>query len=172
MPDPADEIRLIPVPRSEPPLDPPQPAGDEPLPLDGPVPPPAWLQDALALDFSPAEQAALRLLPTYERASTARAASPALRRFTQAVAEVLAGARPMRQLHRRLSPDARRMLQAALGTYGPWARPVLRSARVHEVSQGASELVAILQCGPRTRALALRIERDDKDWRCTAIETA
>lgn len=171
MSDRAEEIRLVPVPRSEPPLDPPPPpADDEPPPV--PTPPPSWAQDPLALDFAPADQVALRLLPTYERATAARAAPPALRRFTQAVAEVLAGARPMHQLDRRLSPDARRALRAALGTYGPWSRPVLRSARIHEVAPNASELVAILQCGPRTRALALRIERHNNDWHCTALETA
>jgi hypothetical protein len=170
MPDPADDIRLIPVPRSEPPLDPPPPQEDEP-PEAGPTPPPTWSQDPLALDFTASDQAALRLLPTYERASAARAASPALRRFTQAVAEVLAGARPMHQLARRLSPDAQRMLRTAVGTYGPWSRPVLRSARVHDVTDNATELVAILQCGPRARALALRIERKNNDWHCTALET-
>lgn len=99
-------------------------------------------------------------------------------RLSQALAEVLSGTRPAQQLVRWTSLDvyaclrrhvAHRLQNTVPGRTRP-APVVLRSVRLSEPLEGIAEVSAVLQIGPRARALALRLEGVDGRWRCTAFE--
>ena len=47
---------------------------------------------------------------------------------------------------------------------------VVRSIRVSEPRDGVAEVCAIVQQGPRCRAIALRLEGIDGRWQCTALQ--
>ena len=47
---------------------------------------------------------------------------------------------------------------------------VVRSVRVSEPGDGVAEVCAIVQQGPRCRAIALRLEGIDGRWQCTALQ--
>jgi hypothetical protein len=47
---------------------------------------------------------------------------------------------------------------------------VVRSVRVSEPTDGVAEVCAIVQQGPRCRAIALRLEGIDGRWQCTALQ--
>ena len=51
---------------------------------------------------------------------------------------------------------------------GRWAE-VVRSVHVSEPVDGVAEVCAIVQQGPRCRAIALRLEGIDGRWQCTAL---
>lgn len=99
-------------------------------------------------------------------------------RLVQALVEVLAGDRPATQLvrwtaadvladvQRRLTVTARRCPPGRSGA----ARAVVRSVRVSEPRDGVAEVCALVQRGPRTTALALRLDGLDGRWQCTALE--
>jgi hypothetical protein len=96
-------------------------------------------------------------------------------RFAQALAEALAGSRPPRQVAAWTTGQARRRI-AELGPLlraGP--RPVVRRVLTSEPRRDVIEMTVILGVGPRIRAIAVRLERPDRDhpgWVCTAIEAA
>ncbi|PRY01524.1 Rv3235 family protein [Allonocardiopsis opalescens] len=92
-------------------------------------------------------------------------------RFAQAIAEVLAGQRPPEQLTGRISAQAYRRVAARIGIYRARTRPRLRSTQFHVIKPGTAEMTAVIDCGERTRALALRLERVDGRWICAAVET-
>jgi hypothetical protein len=46
----------------------------------------------------------------------------------------------------------------------------VRSLRVTQPADQVAELSATLQCGPRVRAVALRLEVRHGRWRCTRLE--
>ncbi len=99
-------------------------------------------------------------------------------RLAQALAEVLSGTRPAQQLVRWTSLDVYaclrrhvtyRLQTTAMGRARP-TQVVLRSVRLSEPVEGIAEVSAVLQIGPRARALALRLEGINGRWRCTAFE--
>jgi hypothetical protein len=47
---------------------------------------------------------------------------------------------------------------------------VVRSVRVSEPHDGVAEVCAVVQQGPRCRAIALRLEGIDGRWQCTALQ--
>src|SRR5882757_2701853 len=52
-----------------------------------------------------------------------------------------------------------------------WTQPaVLRSIRVFEPADGVAEISAVIQIGPRFRAVAARLEGLDGRWRCVRLQ--
>jgi Family of unknown function (DUF6459) len=94
--------------------------------------------------------------------------------LAQAVAEVLAGARIAGQLCDVASLDVLRLLQRGAGRLGarpgaPSPRPVVGSVHISQPCSGVAEACAVVTTGVRVRALALRLERVDDRWQCTAL---
>jgi len=159
-------------------------------PYDDELPPGApWVDGSLALAFPPSgEPVSLRLVPPacldddFGPQPTARAdlpdPRPMTRRLTQAIAEVLAGARPAAQLARYATLDVLDHLERStgrLGQLGPVGRgtpmrPVVASVHVSEPADGVAEVCAVVDTGPRRRAMALRLEGLDGRWRATELQ--
>jgi hypothetical protein len=179
--------RLVPPPRTEPPYD------DEIG--ASPVPPPrrGVTQGTLALTFTlpsgvparPRPEPRLRLVPgeaPNEPAGTPHQPSPDPHTWAgtlaQAVVEVLAGDRPVGQLLRwttgRIYADVSRRAAATArectAVRAGRARAVVRRVHVSQPADGVAEASAVVSDGRRTRAMALRLQRDDGRWLCTALE--
>ena len=102
-------------------------------------------------------------------------------RLVQGILEVLAGVRPLSQLVRwtttevydsistRTEQRFRRTSEARGNTQHRLAE-VVRSVHVSEPGDGIAEVCAIVQQGPRCRAVALRLEGIDGRWQCTALQ--
>ena len=104
--------------------------------------------------------------------------------FAQVLAETLAGSRPQGQITPWTTDQARRLIRQL----GPMlaAGPVPRVRRVlaSQPAEGVVEMTVVVRCGPRIRALAVRLEQDrphragrgrggsTAGWVCTAIEAA
>jgi hypothetical protein len=157
-------LRLVPAPPSSPPYD------DEPgrapllrlvtplvpLPEVGPFDDDAWVAAA----------------------RTPSAALPAAQGFArvllQAVLEVVAGVRPLKQLQRDTSPELYAGLLATLSSRprATGVRPdqrAVRSVHVQQRPEGIAEVCATVLHGERTVALALRLEGLDGRWKCTEL---
>lgn len=173
----APPLRLLRAPVIDPPYD------DE-LPPGPPV-----VDGSLALAFPPTgEPVSLRLVPPaamdddFGPQPTARAdlpdPAPMTRRLIQAIGEILAGARPAGQLSRYTTLDVLEHLERSTGWLGRSTtggrtaalRPVVSSVHVSEPADGVAEVCAVLDTGPRRRALALRLEGQDGRWRCTRLQ--
>jgi hypothetical protein len=99
---------------------------------------------------------------------------PSAERLAQAIVEVLAGARPAGQLTGLATLDVLRLLARGAGYFGVGQgglprRPIVGSVHVSEPCDGVVEACAVINTGSRPRALALRLEGIDGQWRCTAI---
>jgi Family of unknown function (DUF6459) len=95
-------------------------------------------------------------------------------RLAQAVAEVLAGARPAVQLAELTTLEVRRMLERGAGRFGarsgiPPQHPLVASVHVTEPTDQVVEACAVITTGPRARVLALRLDAAGSTWRCTAL---
>ncbi len=98
-------------------------------------------------------------------------------RLVQAVVEVLAGDRPAAQLARWTTAgvyyDLQRSATRAARERAVFARrppaDAVRSVHVSEPAPGVAEVCALVERGPRVRALALRLEELDGRWQCTAL---
>ncbi len=133
---------------------------------------------ALSAERAPAASTRpqLSLVPPYAPALEQRAAQ-----FVRALLEVSAGARPLQQLVRVMTPEVYEEMQhrvAVLGrarTREPRHAPVSRlaSIRVSYPREGAAELTARIAQGTQSRALAARlvhdVDRRDPTWVCTAL---
>lgn len=166
-------LRLLRPPATEPPYD------DEPSTVT------PYVDGSLALAFPrTAAPLPLRLVPPADpdpgdAVPTPRSALPDpggwTRRLAQAVVEVLAGSRPAGQLARHTTFEVLEMLEhwtgrLARGADGRAAmRPVVSSVRVSEPADGVAEAAAVIDTGPRRRALALRLEGRDGRWQCTHL---
>jgi hypothetical protein len=95
-------------------------------------------------------------------------------RLAQAVAEVLAGARPAGQLSRYTTLEMLDRLDRWAGRLqrpgAPTLRPLVRSVHVSRPVVHAVEACAVIDTGPRRRAIALRIEARHGSWQCTSLE--
>jgi hypothetical protein len=94
--------------------------------------------------------------------------------LAQAVAEILAGARPVDQLCGLATFDVLRLLSRGAGRLTarpgmPPQRPIVSAVHLSEPCAGVVEASAVIFLGLRARALALRIESHDGRWLCTAI---
>jgi hypothetical protein len=184
-------LRHLPAPASEPPYDD-EHAGRGPAGL-----PSGAVQGTLALAFvlpngipaAPAAPPDLRLVPRpaaedaadavdFGPQPTSTAALPTARawsaRFAQAVVEVLAGDRPVSQLVRwtttSVYDDLAALVVGPAAVRGAAARGVVRSIHVSEPVDGVAEVAALVRRGPRSTAVALRLEGLDGRWQCTALE--
>ncbi len=99
-------------------------------------------------------------------------------RLVQAVIEVRAGARPASQLIRWTNSSvyeaiSRRPLDTTFSApsngNGRRRSEIVRSVRTSEPVDGVVEVSAVVQRGPRCRAIALRLEGIDGRWQCTAL---
>ena len=154
-------LRLVPAPASAPPYD------DEPnvpvlrLVRSAPPPPATFDDDA----WLAAERTATAQLP---------ASHVFARTLVQAVLEVLAGVRSIKQLRRDTTPELFTTLASSLeGRPQPvGVRPDLRAVRslhVQERPEGIVEACATVQRDGRFGALALRLEGFEGRWRCTEL---
>jgi hypothetical protein len=110
------------------------------------------------------------------------APTPWAGRLVQAVIEVTSGVRPVSQLVRWTTAQVYEELGARIALPTSYARgghrdlvttryaEVVRSVRVSEPGDGVAEVCAIVQQGPRCRAIALRLEGIDGRWQCTALQ--
>ncbi len=95
-------------------------------------------------------------------------------RLSQATIEVLAGVRPLTQLspwldERVYSHLGVRLKAASRRSTAPRLRAKLRTVRICLPADGVVEASAVVQYGPRCRAMALRLEGLDGRWRCTEL---
>jgi len=100
-------------------------------------------------------------------------------RLAQAVAEVLAGDRPLSQLVRwtdavvymDLNRRVRVLGLTTTATHrGAKERSAIRSVRVSQPAERVAEIAAHVRYGNRSRAMALRLEVHRGRWICTALE--
>jgi hypothetical protein len=129
-------------------------------------------RDSVEEEFGP-QKTASTMLP---------APTPWAGRLVQAMIEVVSGVRPVSQLVRWTTAPVYDVLCArvALPVASTGARSraiattrhaeVVRSIRVSEPRDGVAEVCAIVQQGPRCRAIALRLEGIDGRWQCTALQ--
>jgi len=98
-------------------------------------------------------------------------------RFAQAVTESVTGLRPTTQLVRWTSQEVFRdldrraqLVRRAAGQARRPVRPQVRSVHVCRPDGRTAEVSVHVRHGHRSRALALRLERRDDRWVCTALE--
>jgi hypothetical protein len=164
-------LRLLPAPDIDPPYD--------DLPYDESSRTRPMTDGTLALAF-PAEPHALPLRlvpPAAARPSGDGRGLPDARawavRLTQAIGEVLAGARAPGQLNRYTTWEVLQHLERAACRLGRWrvpGRPMVRSVHVSRPTPGVVEVCAVVDTGNRRRALALRLDARDDTWLCTALQ--
>jgi len=100
--------------------------------------------------------------------------------FAQVLAETLAGGRPAQQLTPWTTEQARKRIRQLGPMLATDQRPKVRRVITSAPAAGVLEMTAVVGFGPRVRALALRLERDQARprrpgsdrWCCTAIESA
>ena len=101
-------------------------------------------------------------------------------RFTQALAEVITGARPVRQLGPWLSRSVYEQLQehvAGRFAGGPRRSPRVVSLHISMVDEAGAEIAARMVHHGRSHAIAVRLQRGQDPqgrltWLCTAAEWA
>jgi hypothetical protein len=93
--------------------------------------------------------------------------------LARALLEALAGDRPLGQLMRWTSPEVFAQLEPLVASSAarPWAATV-RRVLVHEPAPGVAEVTAVVDRGPRTGAMAFRLEGVDGRWLVTALQIA
>jgi hypothetical protein len=87
---------------------------------------------------------------------------------------VLAGARPAHQLADVASLEVLHLVERNAGRLGGRrcgrpTQPRVASVHVSEPRPGVVEACAVVDTGPRRRALAYRVELCRGQWRCTAV---
>jgi hypothetical protein len=100
--------------------------------------------------------------------------------FAQVLAETLAGSRPAQQLTPWTTEQARKRIRQLGPMLATDQRPKVRRVITSTPAAGVLEMTAVVGFGPRVRALALRLEREQARpyrqgsdrWCCTAIESA
>ena len=117
--------------------------------------------------------------------SPGRGADPVVawsRQFAQVIAEILAGARSPRQLAPCTTERVRNRIALLTQSLTPGQRPRIRRIVTSRPTAGVVEMTVILSFGPRSRALALRLEHvpgrqpapglpaRPARWLCTEIE--
>ncbi|HWC34924.1 MAG TPA: Rv3235 family protein [Mycobacteriales bacterium] len=150
-----------------------------------PMPP---VDGSLALAFPPSVGCALplRLVPPAQPDNPAPppgqpVSAPSPRRFAgpfaQGVAEVLMGVRPPQQLAQvatievlgQLERNSGRLVPRTRNRINARPRPRVSSVRVCEPVAGVAEVCAVVDTGPRRRAIAFRLELAGHRWQCTVL---
>ncbi|MBO3745043.1 hypothetical protein J5X84_03115 [Streptosporangiaceae bacterium NEAU-GS5] len=145
--------RLVPVP------------ADPPYDDDGRMP---VVYGALALACAPTGE------PGYEPAARGpiEPDERRLRGLGQAVAEILAGRRPPDTVQDRLTDTAYAGLVRAGRMIESRRPPLVGAPHIQRPRAGVIEMCLLVNCGHRSRVLALRLERYGIRWLVTDIETA
>ncbi|RIQ16371.1 Rv3235 family protein [Jiangella rhizosphaerae] len=93
-------------------------------------------------------------------------------RLARSALECLHGRRPVQQLVRwTAEPVYRDLTRRAVAQEAASAeRPRIRALRVCRVTPSVAEASVVVQLGPTTRAVVLRLEADDGRWLCTAFD--
>ena len=193
LPDPS-AVHLRPVPSTAPPYDdellPPLPATARPAPRPDHHPP---ATDCTA-PGGPGPTSPLRATarqgpgPSSEPRPAAQpgtAGRPAFAtQFAQVLVESLAGTRPPRQLSTWTTERAKSRIQRMAPLLAAGHPPRLRRVLATHPAPGVIEMTIIIAAGPRTRALAIRLEhttpprprpgrpQQPAKWICTDIEAA
>ncbi len=96
------------------------------------------------------------------------------RQFAVFLVECLAGIRPARQLTPWLSKRGSVHLHRLMPLFTDGHQPRVLRVLSARPAPDVIEMTMVVVTGPRTRALAVRLERaeDPQRWRCTDIETA
>jgi hypothetical protein len=161
-------LRIVPAPQHRPPV-----LTDPDCPED-PHAPGAYIQDALAVDFTgPNDEVLFGAQPT--RRSDLPDPRPWAGHIAQAIVEVMAGARPATQLLRWTTPEvyavvARRASVSLRRGLPRTGRATVRRIRVCEPADGVAEACAVVVDGTRVRALAMRLVGLDGRWRVEALQ--
>jgi Family of unknown function (DUF6459) len=104
--------------------------------------------------------------------------------FAQVLAETLAGSRSQGQIAPWTTDQARRRIRQLGPMLAAGAAPRVRRVMTSRPASGVVEMTVIVGCGPKVRALAVRLERGGhrggrpgRDagaarWICTAVEAA
>jgi hypothetical protein len=169
-------IREVPVPKNW------APPGSGPLPDSGPPSgsgPPPDRGPGVSAPPGPAREAA-----SGQPGDQADAGQPWPRQFAVLLAEVLAGVRPLQQILPWMSKRGSIHLRRVLPLFGNGHRPRVLRVLTTTPSCDVIEMTLIVVAGPRTRALAVRLERTRGEehpgwrgklaapWLCTDIEAA
>jgi hypothetical protein len=117
-----------------------------------PDPPPGPVAEAASDQGSQAQAAAVRRDPAAEGQ-----AGP--RQFAVLLTEALAGVRPVRQLRPWLSERGHAHLHRLLPLFADGHRPRITRVLTTRPASDVIEMTLIVTSGPRTRALAVRLER-------------
>jgi Family of unknown function (DUF6459) len=120
-----------------------------------------------------------------DRAGADGGARPAVPgQFAQVLIETLAGTRPPRQLASWTTQRARGRIQRLGPVLSAGPRPRLRRVVTFQPRPDVIEMTLVLSCGPRVRALAVRLEQltprhatigqraRPARWCCTEVEAA
>jgi len=114
--------------------------------------------------------------PAQAEAPAPQASPPWPRQFAVLLAEALAGVRPIRQVLPWMSEQGSAHLHRVLPLFADGHQPRVRRVITTQPTKDVIEMTMIVAFGPRTRALAVRLEqtahRQSPRWRCTAIEAA
>jgi hypothetical protein len=165
--DPQHRVTVRPAPRREPPFDDEIPARHLALvgPHDRPLP------------FAPSRRRLTDRRDEFAMQPTGRGQLPDPvwfgRRLLVAILESMAGRRSPHQLAPHLSHGVFVGLLSDLERPARrgWPQPaVVRSIRACEPADGVAELSAVIQTGPRFRAIAARLEGLDGRWRCVRLQ--
>jgi hypothetical protein len=123
--------------------------------------------------------------PACSAGPPARGADPAVawsRQLAQAITEVMSGSRSPRQLAPWTTERVRDRITLLTQTLAPGQRPRIRRIVTSRPAARVVEMTVVLSCGPRSRALALRLEQlpgrraapglpgRPARWLCTEIE--
>jgi hypothetical protein len=96
------------------------------------------------------------------------------RAIVVATVEVLAGARPLAQLARWVTPELHEHLADARGAAGPpigsARRATARGATVCRLGPDVAEATVVVHDGRKVRAAAVRLEVHRRRWRATVLE--
>jgi hypothetical protein len=98
------------------------------------------------------------------------------RRLAQAIVEVLVGSRSPAQLSAHATLPVVQQLERASAVAlrrGPRMNtrsPLVQSVQVCQPRPQVAEVAAVIDTGPRRRALALRLEVRGRRWQCTALQ--
>ncbi len=95
-------------------------------------------------------------------------------RFVRVLLEALAGLRPLAQLAAWAEPNVCRGISRRVNAIErcrdlPRTIGDLRSLHVSSPAGGVAEICAVVHIGHRIRAMALRVEATDGQWRCTHL---
>ena len=165
---PTTVLRLLPAPPHDPPYDDEMPAV------------PAAVVGNLALAFPTQDPTVvpLRLVPpALGPAPAGELPDPRswAGRLAQAIVEVLVGSRSPAQLSAHASLPVVQQLERAAAVALRASRagtraPLVQSVQVCQPRRDVAEAAAVVNTGPRRRALALRLEVRNGRWQCTALQ--